>query len=796
MSETLAAARAFYETLVAGGEDPRAAADQAGDFYFDSLGEDDPDREETAAAFVRELIYGAAVHRAAVRPQPAVVSRHQADRSSLPEGPHVSPFRFVRLNDAVVPPEPAVLDSALDLPLEEGFCGTLLVDWVAETPLLIGQETAEMVQDTPVIGPVRLPPDRWIIPGTTIRGCLRAAVEIVAGGRLGQINAHHRYGLRDFDHPRFRTKVGEREVSFLANVRAGWLRRVSIDPPRYEIEPCQAWHTIATADLPFRTGTNEYVWRHNWLTTPLAERYRAAKATVPWDGRHFGPIDFSTLPLLDFARQPPGSVGDLKPDTAGTIAGRLVFSNRSLSAPPPATIETMERERKPGQPKKREYVFIDDPAPAPIAVHADAWDRFTLINSKPGKNARKPDGSWADLAPSLDLPNGRVPVFFLEDPADPAKLEFGLTRFFKIAHRYSVGALRDRDKAHDRPRVHSNQEFRRDLVEMLFGYVYEPDEVFDDLDDEKRQAIRPGQVARKGRVACGAAKLIEGRAPPRPGETVTTVMSAPRASFSPFYLSGTIKDYSDEASRLAGRKRYFPRFAPGAAADAAGAIAVTLRQQAAAVPPNDEMRSHLKFLEPNRRGAEMVFRGEIRLHNVTAVEIGALLWALTFGGNPDKPYRHALGRAKGAGAGQMRIGELRLELEANRPAAAARLAAPEPWEEKDGDAGWVTGGCSLGPFLRAFHTYIVQYRPSWPHVPDVAEFLTASSYAAGAALAAGPTLRYPQLSEFKTLRDSSKLSNRFPPPRGSAAAQRYLPVPDSRELSGVPDMVLPYRAKT
>jgi hypothetical protein len=786
MSDPRSAAIRLFLKLTGEGMAAPKAAGRAGDFLYGALPEDHPDREAAGEELTRRLL----------EPPPG-----RDPRPAFPDRSLVSPFRFVKLNDAVVPPEAAVLASPLDEPLAEGFCGTLRVDWVAETPLLIGQETGERDGRDAVIGPVRLDDNRWIIPGSTIRGCLRAAVEIVAGARLGQINGHHHYSLRDFEHPRFRQQVGDLSLSLLADVKAGWLRRVANDPPRYEIEPCRAWHTIATADLPFKDCADQYVWRHNWLTTPLPQRYRAAMEPVPPPGTPFGPINFATQPLRKFTAQPRGSVGDLKPDADGDIAGRLVFSNRSLSAPPPATIETMERERKPGQPKKREYVFIDDPAPAPIAVHADAWSRFELINSKPGRNARKPDGSWAILKPSLDLPDGRVPVFFLEDP-DPAKLEFGLTRFFKIAHRYSVGELRDLDKAHDRPRVHHTETFRRDLVEMLFGYVYEPDELFDDLNDlndEKRQAIEPGLVARKGRVACGAAKLIKDRAPPRPGKTITTVMAAPRASFSPFYLSGTIKDYSDETSRLAGRKRYFPRFAPGATADAADSIRATLIQQGKDAPSNDELRSHLRFLEPGGKGEAMLFRGEIRLHNVTAVEIGALLWALTFGGNPDKPYRHALGRAKGAGAGQMRIGEVRLDLEANRPAAAAAaaLTAPEPWEVKAGEKGWVTGGCSLGPFLRAFHTYIKQYRPSWPHVPDVVEFLTASSPAAGAVLAAGTALRYPKLSEFRPLRDASNQSNKYKAPRaGAGAAERYLPVPAAGTRDGVPDMVLPYRPRT
>jgi hypothetical protein len=47
--------------------------------------------------------------------------------------------------------------------------------------------------------------------GATVRGLVRSAVAIVAFARLGSANLHHRFGIRDFEHPYYEnvTRVGE-----------------------------------------------------------------------------------------------------------------------------------------------------------------------------------------------------------------------------------------------------------------------------------------------------------------------------------------------------------------------------------------------------------------------------------------------------------------------------------------------------------------------------------------------------------------------------------------------------------
>lgn len=98
------------------------------------------------------------------------------------------------------------------------------------------------------VEPVRLGPDGpWVIPGATIRGLLRHASEIVAHGKLGSANLHHRYGLRDFQHPYY---ANESAVSDITKVRAGWLHiENSGDRDTWTITPARRWAKVRVEQL-------------------------------------------------------------------------------------------------------------------------------------------------------------------------------------------------------------------------------------------------------------------------------------------------------------------------------------------------------------------------------------------------------------------------------------------------------------------------------------------------------------------------------------------------------------------
>ncbi|MFM2043792.1 MAG: hypothetical protein RLY86_2368 [Pseudomonadota bacterium] len=727
-----------------------------------------------------------------------------ATRPERPEGLLSSPFRFVALNDTVVMAEPAVRDMRLDTPIKGGFSGRIEVTLAVETPLLIGEEQAQ----EGTAGPLRLGPGGgYAIPGATLRGMLRAGMEIVAGGRLSQVNGHHRYGLRDFTHPLIRPMENGREgKSLLAPdlVKAGWLSRVvdvkDKSKETYRITPCADWHVIHHNNLRLmldrraQPESAPYEWRAEWLKTDLPSRYRQSGATVR--GKT---IDFTTLPQLGFRIDKSGTGKSRAKPGDGGVRGMLVFSNKSPAAPDAKLIEEKEQKGGQGQPKKREYVFETAPDAVPFDIPAEAWDRFHLINTKPARRNRKPDGSWAVLSPSLELENGRVPVFYVGDPANGAEFQFGLTRFFKVAHRYSVRDLLDRVSAHKRPALREislkDNTYQPDFVEALFGYVHEVEDLLADPDAAPKH-VTPAGLARRGRVAVGFATLQPGsNAVETP--VMETVMGAPRASFAPFYLAGRIKDYSDPQATLAGRKRYLPRYPdPRHAADG---LRQDLRQQIDRLGKTGEdlkeVLSRLSFLVPAKGNRELLFKATLRLHNVTAAEVGGLLWVLTHGGDPAKPHRHLLGRGKPFGAGQTRVKAIALNLKELDAEAEALLTAPSPDElPGDGREGWVTdvtAGQSLKPFLAAFETYMAAHWKGWPIVPPVQEFLAASDPTAGAALAApadratagtmGPAgkLAYPILKNFKDIQKPSKADIQMPDPR-DPPGDRYLPPPGSR----------------
>ena len=726
---------------------------------------DDPEFKQLKSLIVTEL---------GGRQAAAVPQEQNEEAAELQRTVEASPYRFVEIADQVVLAPEAVRTPCNDTPLQAGFSGVIEVEWAAETPLLIGVEEGQGAN--PPVGPLRLGKN-YVIPGATLRGMMRAAMETVCRARLTQVNKHHTYGVRDFNHPLFAEDGDGAKRLAWSNLKAGWLCKAGPDaPPKgkddsdYVITPCRK-HMVRIRALPaeFNGGseTGNGAWHRTWLTTRLRERYKLASIALD-NGKIF---DFSIT--ANFTLDAEGYV---LPETNGSLEGTYVFSGHSPTANKTAE-ELDEQERNPGKGdlKKREYVFSEDPAGRPLRLKRSAFDRFELINSKPSKNKRIPDGSYAVLSPTLK-DGKRIPVFYTgELDGDQNGLHIGLTRLFKLGHSKSVG-----DKLALQP-AHRPDTQNPDMIEALFGYVFEES----DVGLDRSELTAPGQLARKGRVAFGFATLID-QASARQGERLRVVTMGPRASFASFYLRGQQKDWSNPDARLAGRKRYFPRFPAqsGALATAAKKIEEDLQATAEGIAGNETV-STLRFLKPRVDGGELVFRGEIRLHNVLKEEVGALLWTLTHGGNPAKPYRHMLGRAKTFGAGQVRVKAVRLNLRPHDAEAAAVLRTPLAAWENAGREGWCKPGSqSLAPFLRAFHEYMYPHCPGWPLTLDLREFFGSCTPCEGER-------RYPRLREFKLLRGrANKEAEHFKRSKtpSPGALNRYL----AHQAVDPATVVLPY----
>lgn len=747
-------------------------------------------RRGTAATTSAPRRSGAPSRRAPTRPAP--------DAAML-----TAPYRFVVLNDQIVPAQDVTKVASWGFPIPGGFCGEIEVEWAFETPMLIGVE-----DDKGVAGPMQLGDD-YVIPGATLRGMMRASMGIVCRARLTQLNANHRYGVRDFTHPLFKQGAGAQRLAW-EKLGAGWLRKVTRSEGEkkqglddyYTLTPCdKAMVRIRALPRDFNHGrpTDNGEWHRDWLRMKLGERYGKAGYAKGKDERKKDLFDFEDpAKTMSFMRDPltrdnDPTAGDHVVPGAGKDKGWFVFSSNSPSLKhiDPRTLDEQQKSPRQGDQKKREYVFLDRPEDEreEIRLTQQDFENFERINSKPGKTKLKPDGSYAVMAPTLDA-GRRIPVFYVGKPGgDDPNFAMGLTRLFKLPHANSVGDVLAAQGEGKWKGAHKPVRGDPDMIEALFGHVY--DRL--DLEIVGDERVRPGEVARKGRIAFGFAKLSKDT-PAAPTEIVTTTAMGPRASYAPFYLRGPIKDWTDEAfdsrnsgkARLAGRKRYFPRF-PSGSEGAAKAIETTLTKRKS--EESTDTQSKLRLLKPMKPGGELVFAGTIRLHNVTAEEAGALLWTLTHGGDPNKPCRHMIGRAKNAGAGQARVRSVRLKLDAH-PGRDSRKAlldeAPARWETQGVDGGWLArGGQSLAPFLRAFESYMREKADAyWPQTDDICEFLGVCDPTLGAELKAD---FLPTPNDFGKLRRFVKADVNNDPAPVTKANDRLMPAPRAAQV------LTPYR---
>lgn len=684
-------------------------------------------------------------HKAAAAPRGQSGGKETVKRSCK-DGDLKAPYRFVALNERVAWVEDGEI-TPLDEPLANGCRATIDVTWAAETPLLIGAPRQKARDNVEAVGPLRLGETvDYVVPGASLKGMLRSALETVAFGRLHPINGHHAYGLRDFEHPGYKSADPTRPqdqtaqrfpVSKVDKVMAGWLRAIGQGKDRrYELVPCNNnWRQILITDLlstDWLKKKPNSAWE--WASDkPMVEKYKCADMH---DGKLF---DFGITRKFKPSVDHNGKA-TVAPDENGGVICVPVFSDRV-----PMKERGQSNWEKSG--KKVEYAFPDTGGD-PITLTWNQFAAFELIHSKPSKNKPQPDGSWKVLKPTLEA-GRRIPVFYVGDPSGEnpdAPFAMGLTRLFKVPHRYSVGEVAKRSgECGARP-----TREKVDFVENLFGYVLEEDE-FDVSGDKAPKAI-----ARKGRVAFSFGKFLG--AVTEDQESVPTIMMGPRASFAPFYLRGEYKDWSDEKATLSGRKRYLPRYPRDRLKSAAKEIKDRLRGQVTdALRGKNDIQTDLRFLLRSD-GRELRFTSTIRLHNVSPAELGAVLWVLTHGGQREK-YRHMLGRAKAFGAGQVRVHEVRLRV---KPNDGSRVddAAPTP-------------------YLEAFERLMeAKVGPEWKSSPTVREYLACCRPANGAKLAKDGHLEYvPTPKQFQTIRKMTKLGDGNPC-FGEDWSGRYLETPD------------------
>ena len=329
------------------------------------------------------------------------------------------------------------------------------------------------------------------------------------------------------------------------------------------------------------------------------------------------------------------------------------------------TLEEPRHDRPlPGAVSGRLTVTLTAETPILVGGEGTAND----VNNSP---AKAPDGRW--MIPGTSL-RGMIRatlesaafarMAFVDDCAVSRKVYRK-----KVPCRYTLHKIIARA-----PRPPADKPNAYDLVQALFGWAAP------EVDPDTPNAKRPTQErALRSRVRFGFC-LSESTEDGTELINKTWAATRPRASFWPYYLRPADGarhpvDYDNDKARVAGRKRYPAR----------GEAEANLPHVDEGEESADRRNSILNFLP-----AGTTFTGEIRLHNVTRIELGALIWVLTFGqikadgSFDDKGYRQMLGRARTWGYGQMR-----LEITENRLAPVLEEGAVDLVGAMDAFRGWV-----------------------------------------------------------------------------------------------------------
>lgn len=261
--------------------------------------------------------------------------------------------------------------------------------------------------------------------------------------------------------------------------------------------------------------------------------------------------------------------------------------------------------------KSNEFVFFNEVPSRRISVPPRLQRDIRFIYTNP--NTGKPYEEWAEWQKVLEK-GGKVPIFF--QGSDCTVESFGFTRMYRLPYTYSThDAIRHVDGHTGDDHFHDDP----DLAETIFGFV-----------DGSRDAL-------KGRVSISPAVAHR----PEQLSPLQVVLGSPKPTYYPNYIcqpgagnSGKLNtDYKtcmDADATVRGWKRYPAR---------------PLKDVAKNIDKGTD--NVATRMIPLKEGTQ--FRFAVKFHNLKTAELGALCWALTWGG--DSSLRHSLGMGKAMGFG-------------------------------------------------------------------------------------------------------------------------------------------------
>lgn len=622
-----------------------------------------------------------------------------------------SPYNFVPLPPRIVQPEWQDRVSH-DLPLQEGLCAEIEIELHAHTPLLLGGR-----RDGQVVHFFSGPDGHPTIPGSSLRGMLRGVLELASFSRIARVH-DRQLAARDVGSRVF-ADYGEAFVGpaqwpsgqrsdgaiFRSLAKTGWLR---FDPNRgWLLHPCQhervEHSTLKAAGLDVRDGAGLQADAQRMAST----KYERLLPCLPELRLFAGNIAQAHVAAADPPRRAVALLFALAERVSTTATAPCPQERRLV-----VTGQVNDR-------KHREFLFHVH-ADAPIAVPAKVWRAFLDVHDVPARAGL--EGSYAWLKRRRPFGALGMPVFYLPDKAGGIA-HLGLCQMFKLPYPRTLHGCMG---VHGQPAAADTLR-RLDFAETLFGAV---------ATDEARlagPAAAPGAAGGlKSRVFFGDLRAVGTPTTAPAAFALPTVLASPKPGFHPAYFgamaSAAARPGHPRAAALPVQQRPKAQVqgAGGQAAPPAKRSIQALTeirgvkrypahapQEVQGVPKAQEQQDGVASqLRPVAAGAR--FSGRIRLHNVLPQELGALLWALLWGGDAD--LRHALGMGRPFGLGQVSLHLQAITARFNDGAAGA--AASVPALPTDGDSLALVRPC-----MRAFEDYMQQQCPGWRQTPTLLELL-------------------------------------------------------------------------
>jgi len=525
-----------------------------------------------------------------------------------------TPYNFVPLSEKVVFPDWSDKVSH-DVPFSDGISGELEIEVENTTPIYIRNggnwtDADKKNNDSKYNDFFQTKEGQTYIPGTSLKGAIRNVLEIASFGKMKAVD-NRRYSVRDLDLDAYTNKFTT-DIKAAPLTKAGFIKKKGDDwfliPCDYaRIEQCKLAQEIGTSKL---STLEKYKFWKNELNNSLDASFSISK------------------PGPDVFKKQCGSLKRAEINE-GNINGKLVFTGQIAH-------RQKRGEGEHGRGKKHlEFVFFDK-GNKELKISTEMKNDFILNHSETRNKDKhlgslKPNEEWGFWEEKLN--NGEeIPVFWLgkTDKID----SFGLTMMYRLPYKFNI---------HEAINKISEEHFSKekyDLAELIFGYT----------NDNNSQ---------KGRVQFGHLKGNNSSSM----DIVKTVLGGPKATYYPNYieqdekllaktnskgkLKPEYKTFMSDDVKIRGWKRYPVRndnydptdkskgYIPKIPVDKYG-------------KPNMEVTTSFK---PLATGS--FFDGRIRFHNLKEIELGALLWALTFGDN--EGFRHSIGMGKGLGFGNISI---------------------------------------------------------------------------------------------------------------------------------------------